>query len=101
MIGMTDDNLPRFHRLDDGVLTICGYNGRGIAPGTVFGRCLANLVLGRLRDDDCPLPCTTPRGARFRVVREGIIERSEEHTSELQSLMRISYAVVCMKQKNR
>src|SRR3546814_3726052 len=74
MIGMTDDNLPRFHRLDDGVLTICGYNGRGIAPGTVFGRCLANLVLGRLRDDDCPLPCTTPRGARFRVVREGIIE---------------------------
>src|SRR3546814_2912315 len=27
--------------------------------------------------------------------------RSEEHTSELQSLMRISYAVFCLKQKNR
>src|SRR3546814_5936727 len=27
--------------------------------------------------------------------------RSEEHTSELQSLMRISYAVFCMKKKNR
>src|SRR3546814_2700742 len=27
-------------------------------------------------------------------------ERSEEHTSELQSLMRISYAVFCMKKKN-
>src|SRR3546814_1048993 len=27
------------------------------------------------------------------------IERSEEHTSELQSLMRISYAVFCLKQK--
>src|SRR3546814_5654832 len=26
-------------------------------------------------------------------------ERSEEHTSELQSLMRISYAVLCLKQK--
>src|SRR3546814_10863331 len=26
--------------------------------------------------------------------------RSEEHTSELQSLMRISYAVFCLKQKN-
>src|SRR3546814_4062938 len=104
MIGMTDDNLPRFHRLDDGVLTICGYNGRGIAPGTVFGRCLANLVLGSLRDDDCPLPCTTPRGARFRVVRDGIIElgaqlphlRSQEHTSELQSIIRISYPVPCL-----
>src|SRR3546814_2372971 len=27
-------------------------------------------------------------------------ERSEEHTSELQSLMRISYAVFCLKKKN-
>src|SRR3546814_14866331 len=72
MIGMTDDNLPRFHRLDHGVLTICGYNGRGIAPGTVLDRCLANLELGRLRDDDRPLTCTTHPGARFRVVRGGI-----------------------------
>src|SRR3546814_1121610 len=29
------------------------------------------------------------------------ITRSEEHTSELQSLMRISYAVFCLKKKNR
>src|SRR3546814_10094574 len=29
------------------------------------------------------------------------IGRSEEHTSELQSLMRISYAVFCLKKKNR
>src|SRR3546814_8922341 len=29
-----------------------------------------------------------------------IRERSEEHTSELQSLMRISYAVFCLKKKN-
>src|SRR3546814_4487555 len=29
------------------------------------------------------------------------IERSEEHTSELQSLMRISYAVFCLKKKKR
>src|SRR3546814_4982901 len=28
------------------------------------------------------------------------IDRSEEHTSELQSLMRISYAVFCLKKKN-
>src|SRR3546814_5703232 len=30
-----------------------------------------------------------------------VIERSEEHTSELQSLMRISYAVFCLKKKKR
>src|SRR3546814_1920986 len=29
----------------------------------------------------------------------GLIVRSEEHTSELQSLMRISYAVFCLKKK--
>src|SRR3546814_4947296 len=31
----------------------------------------------------------------------GVGLRSEEHTSELQSLMRISYAVFCLKKKNR
>src|SRR3546814_7574943 len=31
----------------------------------------------------------------------GVIHRSEEHTSELQSLMRISYAVFCLKQTNQ
>src|SRR3546814_2273533 len=30
-----------------------------------------------------------------------LLERSEEHTSELQSLMRISYAVFCLKKKKR
>src|SRR3546814_8022742 len=30
----------------------------------------------------------------------GVLGRSEEHTSELQSLMRISYAVFCLKKKN-
>src|SRR3546814_3422637 len=31
----------------------------------------------------------------------GFVERSEEHTSELQSLMRISYAVFCLKKKTK
>src|SRR3546814_8687211 len=31
----------------------------------------------------------------------GVRVRSEEHTSELQSLMRISYAVFCLKKKNQ
>src|SRR3546814_4297616 len=35
----------------------------------------------------------------FQVVLGGADERSEEHTSELQSLMRISYAVFCLKKK--
>src|SRR3546814_977150 len=38
----------------------------------------------------------THRGGGCRAER-----RSEEHTSELQSLMRISYAVFCLKKKNK
>src|SRR3546814_4544745 len=34
------------------------------------------------------------------LVTRGNLPRSEEHTSELQSLMRISYAVFCLKKKN-
>src|SRR3546814_4659139 len=37
------------------------------------------------------------RQLRFQFMVHG---RSEEHTSELQSLMRISYAVFCLKKKN-
>src|SRR3546814_3717325 len=41
----------------------------------------------------------------FQAVYNGskafIDSRSEEHTSELQSLMRISYAVFCLKKKNK
>src|SRR3546814_5084273 len=34
-------------------------------------------------------------------LASGLKTRSEEHTSELQSLMRISYAVFCLKKKNK
>src|SRR3546814_8195880 len=35
------------------------------------------------------------------IPKESLDHRSEEHTSELQSLMRISYAVFCLKKKTR
>src|SRR3546814_2251608 len=41
-----------------------------------------------------------PLSALDKKLREQMqVERSEEHTSELQSLMRISYAVFCLKKK--
>src|SRR3546814_3155613 len=42
---------------------------------------------------------TVVRGGQ--AVRPAGVSRSEEHTSELQSLMRISYAVFCLKKKNK
>src|SRR3546814_8479687 len=37
----------------------------------------------------------------LHLGKEGAAGRSEEHTSELQSLMRISYAVFCLKKKTK
>ena len=73
-IGMTADAAPRFHRLGPRVLSFSGYNGRGIAPGTAFGRVLAEHVLGRLTEAEMPLPVTPPVAQRFGRQREGWYE---------------------------
>src|SRR3546814_8607747 len=52
------------------------------------------LVLGDDQRESAALAAAF--GHRLRTLRE---LRSEEHTSELQSLMRISYAVFCLKKK--
>src|SRR3546814_6082567 len=42
-----------------------------------------------------------PAPLDYRGYPKSVCIRSEEHTSELQSLMRISYAVFCLKKKNK
>src|SRR3546814_6008628 len=56
----------------------------------------------RHRGPDRPCRLRQPRRGRHRgrLRRPRPARRSEEHTSELQSLMRISYAVFCLKKKN-
>ena len=46
-IGTTADALPRLWQPGPGAFGILGYNGRGIAPGTVLGQCLAAVALGQ------------------------------------------------------
>src|SRR3546814_8189370 len=57
-----------------------------------------------LRGGYCPLHLRDGSGSRRRrgatKLDRQIPPRSEEQTSELQSLMRISYAVFCLKKKN-
>src|SRR3546814_5630998 len=45
--------------------------------------------------------CSPRKAAGSDVSSKTGVERSEEHTSELQSLMRISYAVLCWKNKSK
>lgn len=72
-IGMTNNALPRFHELARNTIAFCGYNGRGIAPGTVLGKELAKLILGQVSKEDLPLPATTIQEPNFRGVREAYI----------------------------
>src|SRR3546814_3664519 len=58
------------------------------------GEAAARQPLHR-RPREVEAPCRRAPGPLTRAV----VQRSEEHTSELQSLMRISYAVFCLKKK--
>lgn len=71
-IGMTVDDLPRLHQLGRNVVAVSGYNGRGIAPGTVFGALLADLALGRTAAPDLPLPASPVEEPPWRVAREAL-----------------------------
>ena len=59
-IAMTPDHLPRIHRLAEGLYTPIGYNGRGITPGTIFGKAMAELLSGG-KEEDLPLPISEPK----------------------------------------
>src|SRR3546814_8893111 len=66
--------------------------GSGVGKSVLMGQMIAGaeadvIVVGLI-------------GERGREVSD-FLERSEEHTSELQSLMRISYAVFCLKKKKK
>src|SRR3546814_19807805 len=88
---------PRSTRTDtlfpDTTLFRSPLTGRPRRTGRRWGRRAA-------RGPDPPerSPPGPPRADRPR--RHSACRRSEEHTSELQSLMRISYAVFCLKKKN-
>src|SRR3546814_2185487 len=56
-------------------------------------RAVAAALADQLVDEDA--------FGRIGIASALTAARSEEHTSELQSLMRISYAVFCLKKKNR
>src|SRR3546814_8509271 len=76
-------------------------NGSAAAPATKARREVTKLILPLLGYDRGP--CVSRALSARRVVDPGSRcahpGRSEEHTSELQSLMRISYAVFCLKKK--
>src|SRR3546814_4513871 len=70
---------------------LTGHNGI-----VVYGRSDATLNPGGVRIGTAEIYREVEK---LDAVEEAIVIRSEEHTSELQSLMRISYAVFCLKKQ--
>src|SRR3546814_1026153 len=91
--------------------------GAGALAGTIelastnaeaLGPLSGTLLVDDRGESEASATLAAPLGAGFAVVSgrwdrgQGYYTtRSEEHTSELQSLMRISYAVFCLKKKNK
>ncbi|MDK4740498.1 FAD-binding oxidoreductase [Rhizobium sp. CNPSo 3464] len=73
-IGMTSDAVPRFHKFENNVVGFSGYNGRGIAPGTTFGKVLASYIAGNIDDAGLPLPITEPKSDPLRMAKEAYYE---------------------------
>src|SRR3546814_8918347 len=67
--------------------------GQGLMRRTWLGNFRNAMPRGPAKDDQID------ERIRTKAIRAMNRNRSEEHTSELQSLMRISYAVFCLKKK--
>jgi glycine/D-amino acid oxidase-like deaminating enzyme len=70
-IGTTPDAVPRLVQPGPGAVGIAGFNGRGIAPGTVLGRLLAEVALDRATLPPLaparPDPLAAPRSLAYRA----------------------------------
>jgi len=67
-VGMTSTRLLRIQRLAPGVFAPAGYNGRGIGPGTVIGKCLAEMLVSGNRDG-FPFPIEDLHRETWRIPR--------------------------------
>src|SRR3546814_6143340 len=81
--GNSDGKLRRIRGTVTKVLRAAGSDNWGIVKVALSDKSVVTL-----------------RGTFLGEVQHSVGERSEEHTSELQSLMRSSYAVFCLKKKH-
>lgn len=67
-IAMTGDHLPRIQRIGPQGYAVYGYSGRGIGPGTVFGRAAAQALMTG-QEDDLPVPVVATHHERFAKLK--------------------------------
>ena len=72
-VGVTSSKILRVQLLAPGVFAPAGYNGRGIAPGTVIGKLLAETIISGNRDG-FPFPIEALYQEKWRNMRAGYYE---------------------------
>ena len=72
-IAMTSDHLPKILRIGPNCYAVFGYSGRGIGPGTVFGRAIARAVAGE-GEAAFPVEARDAHSERFIGVKQRYYE---------------------------
>ena len=71
-IAYSEDHLPHCQQLQRGLFSVAGYSGRGIGPGTVMGKELAEWFAGQR--ENLSTPMTTLRDIPLREVKRMFYE---------------------------
>lgn len=71
-IAMTTSHLPHIHTLAPGLYAGLGFNGRGVAMATLFGRWLAHLAAGG-EPEEIPLPLTAARPLALHALHRPVV----------------------------
>ncbi len=77
VIAYTPNNMPRLYQLDDNMLAIMGYNGRGIAPASIFGKAISDYIISE-DQQDLPFPLTAPKAIKFHGLQSCFYEFSSQ-----------------------
>lgn len=73
-IAKSHNNIPQILELDENIIQVMGYSGRGIAGGTVVGRELAKYISGDITQQALALPVNQAKNISFNQVRAAIYE---------------------------
>src|SRR3546814_1379096 len=84
------------------IAVVGGTGNLGAALARRWAKAGLKVIIGsRTKEGADSAAATLGFGLSGMTNGDAAAARSEEHTSELQSLMRISYAVFCLKKKNK
>ena len=72
-IAMTNSHLPKIVKLGDNAYSIYGYSGRGIGPGTYFGKAVAECLLNN-NEDYLPVSPVNDNQELFRSIKSKAFE---------------------------